>query len=138
MLSQNAATFAQFQVRYRQTIPLDLAKQSNAIVVNDLLAKAWDNDWRDPTWLATCALEGTEHPNVQQPAALYVSQLRRAAENPCPIVATPTPPSVRTRDEHYSGPPASDGTRAAALAEMRAGINEARRKPTSEPERTNA
>lgn len=90
----NAATRAQLLTRFRSQLPYALGQGTNATVVAELVGQAWDNGWRDADWLLNSSLIGTKHPAIRDPAALFVSQLRAASSEPCPIDATPEPPSA--------------------------------------------
>lgn len=91
----DAANRAQMHVRLSRFLkyqPLNLAVHPK--VIDETLDVAMGNGWKDAEWLATYALEGCGHPSVINPAAVFVSRLREAAAMPCPVDATPQPPSV--------------------------------------------
>jgi hypothetical protein len=85
---------AQMHVRLSRYLPRELAAVISPAAIDKALAVAWANGWRDPEWIATYALEGTEQGNVRDPAALFMSRLRDAAEMPCPEAVTPEPPAI--------------------------------------------
>lgn len=100
----NATTRAQLITRFRSQLPYALGQGTNAAVIADLIGGAWDNGWRDADWLLNSALIGTKHPAIKHPAALFVSQLRAAASEPCPDEKTPTPPPIeQVRAEQNRG-----------------------------------
>ena len=109
-------TLAQFTLRCRDVIPIELRGKYNQRVVGDAIEDAWTNGWRDHEWLMTCALEGTGHSSISDPVALFVANLKRTAEQPCPIVVTPTPKYDPPRREH--GPADADRV-TAYIAEAR-------------------
>lgn len=118
-------TLAQFTIRCRTMIPTELHGKYNPKVVGDAIDTAWANGWRDHEWLMTCALEGTGHHAITDPVALFVANLKRYAEQPCPVIVTPTPqwnPAPR-RD----GGPSTQQSVDAFVAAARAGLANARR-----------
>lgn len=90
----SATNPALLQLRIVRQLPPSLAKSVNPATLTVIVQTAFDNGWRDADWLAAAALLGTSHPNIHNPAALFASQLRAAADTPCPIDATPQPPSI--------------------------------------------
>jgi hypothetical protein len=86
-------TIGQMHVRLSRYLPRELARAVSPSAIDKALAVAWVNGWRDPEWIANYALEGTENPNVREPAALFVSRLQDAANQKCPEIVTPEPPT---------------------------------------------
>lgn len=125
----DAATPAAMHVRLMRYLPRDLAAGVSPKHVASLVQTAWDNNWRDPEWLARVALQGTGMANVTNAAAMFTAQLRDAANTECPLESTPVPPPVRTADPHYSGPPTPCPPDVAAR--MRADIDAAKRQATT-------
>lgn len=120
-----ALTPAQMHVRLLNLLPLDIAANISRHGVGEQVQIAWDNDWRDPEWLAKVALEGTAMGNVRNPAALFMDNLKAAAATGCPVEQTPTPPRELDRAPGWN-PPATESQRAHWLDVARAGLVAAR------------
>lgn len=120
-------------VRISRYLPRDLAAAVSGAHIAACCQTAWDNGWRDPEWLANVALQGTGMANVTNAAAMFTAQLRDAAAVDCPHDATPTPPPVTSPDPQYAGPPAHEHEITNHLARMRADIDDARRKTSTDP-----
>lgn len=105
-------TKAQMHVRlsrYLKSQPLNLTVHPKAI--DDALEVAMARGWTDAEWLATYALEGCDHPSVNNPAAVFVHRLNEAAAMPCPGASdgTPVPPAYTRERVAYCGCGAAPG-----------------------------
>lgn len=118
----DATSPAQLHVRLVRFLPRDVARALHPKAVDTCLETAWANGWRDAEWLATYALEGTEHPGVRDAAAVFAARLRDIASQPCPADETPAPPRGYV-DPAPSGPPARPEAVAVALDSMRKAIS---------------
>lgn len=101
---------SQFTARFVQLVGLNLAVKISRSMVAAECKTAWSNGWRDAEWFAGLALMGTGMDNVQNPAAMFTTQLREAAATTCPVERTPQPPPVAEvwADINRGHQPASD------------------------------
>lgn len=118
----DATNPSQMHVRLSRFLPRDLARSLSPAAIDDHCRTAWANGWRDAEWLATYALEGTEHPAVRDSAALFAARLRDIAATPCPTDDTPAPPRGYV-DPAPSGPPAKAQAVAVAVDQCRKAIS---------------
>lgn len=71
-------------LRISRLLPLELKRSLHPSELQRLCQTAVDNGWTDAEWLAGIALEGTAHPSVDSPAAVFASRLRAIAATKCP------------------------------------------------------
>lgn len=94
-------------MRISRLLPHELKTSIHPTELQRLCQQATDNGWTDADWLAGYALEGTSHPTVDNPTAVFITRLRDAASTPCPGTGTETPdppawtpPAVTPADPH--------------------------------------
>lgn len=71
-------------LRISRLLPLDLKRSLHPSELQRLCETAVENGWTDAEWLAGIALEGTAHPSVDSPAAVFATRLRSVATTKCP------------------------------------------------------
>lgn len=89
-----SATVNQFIVRLGNFVDENLIANVSMKFIADQARIAWDNGWRDHTNIGKIAIAGTKMHTVDNPAALFASQLRTVCALPTTEERTSQPPSI--------------------------------------------